>query len=152
MERLLREVVKEENASVRRILVQLLRQQRSALDFEGLLALQGSAHEDVRQAVFSLDSALPKEQREELTVNALLDDSEAVRLEAIRRLGTLRPPDWKQMLCDSLEDPSAAIAAAAARGLLAFARRDPVVTEALVNFLPRCEDVNLRRQLQERLQ
>lgn len=152
VDRLVREVVEEGNESVRRIQVQLLRQQRGALDFEALEALQGSIHEDVRLAVFSLDAALPKEQRDELTVNGLLDDSESVRLEAIRRLGTLHPPQWKQLLCDSLEDPSAVIAAAAARGLLAWAKRDSVVTEALVNYLPHCEDLDLRRRLQERLQ
>ncbi|MBR6471527.1 MAG: hypothetical protein IKS83_07000 [Victivallales bacterium] len=147
MDRLAHEVIVEPDAVVRRIQLSLLRRHWGTVKLEALTALQTSSYEDVRRAVFSLDAALPNEQRGELTLNGLLDESEAVRLEAIRRLCTLRPADWKQLLCDSLEDPSNVIAAAAAQGLLPFAKSDSVIAAALHDYLPRCADAGLRQQL-----
>ena len=80
-----------------------------------------------------------------------MDEAADVRVVAIRQLSTLRPPDWRQLLCDSLEDSNPTIAAAAARVLLPFARGDADVAVALRGYLPRCADVDLRQQLLERL-
>lgn len=151
MERLLRDVVCESNLVVRRLQLSLLRRRRSAMSLDALKALQDSTFSDVRKAVFTLDAELPKEQRVELAVNGLMDEAADVRVVAIRQLSTLRPPDWRQLLCDSLEDSNPTIAAAAARVLLPFARGDADVAVALRGYLPRCADVDLRQQLLERL-
>ena len=145
------DVICESNLVVRRLQLSLLRRRRSAMNFDALKALQDSTFSDVRKAVFTLDTVLPKEQRVELAVNGLMDESADVRVEAIRQLSSLRPPDWKQLLCDSLEDPDPTIAVAAARGLLPFARSDADVAIVLRDYLPRCADVGLRKQLLERL-
>ncbi len=86
-----------------------------------------------------------------LLFNALLDEDDSVRVEAVRLVASLRPPEWKQILCDSLDDHSAAIATAAARGLLPVVGNDGAVADALKKYLPHCQDAALRRQLVERL-
>ena len=118
---------------------------------DDLAKLQSGGFADVRRAALSLSAGFSLEQRKELLFNALLDEDDSVRVEALRLVASLRPPEWKQILCDSLDDHSAPIAVAAARGLLPVVGNDDAVADALKKYLPRCQDAALRRQLVERL-
>ena len=149
--RLAREFAAEPSAAVRRIQLSVLRRRQDGLAAADLSGLLSSSFAEVRRAALSLSAKLPSEQRIELVFNALLDEDETVRVDAVRLIASLRPPEWKQLLCDSLEESSPVISAAAARGLLPVAQNDAAVSAALRNYLPRCTDAALRRQLMERL-
>ena len=151
LERLVDEFLAEPSSDVRRLQLSMLRRKQDELTADDLEKLQSSTLGDVRKAVLSLSAKLPTEQRIEVVFNALLDEDETVRTEAVRLIASLRPPEWKQLLCDSLEESSPVISAAAARGLLPVARTDEKVAKALLEFLPRCQDASLRRQITERL-
>lgn len=148
--RLLGDFAGESSAALRRIQLSVLRRRQDALSSDDLARLQESAFADVRRSALSLSGKLSEDERIELIFSALLDEDESVRLEAVRLVASLRPPEWKQLLCDSLEE-SGEVASAAARGLLPVAKSDAQVAAALRRYLPRCRDASLRRQLQERV-
>ena len=148
---LIREFLAEPAPTIRRIQLSILRRRQAELTADDLAKLQSGGFADVRRAALSLSAGFSLEQRMEFLFNALLDEDDSVRGEAVRLVASLRPPEWKQILCDSLDDHSASIAVAAARGLLPVVGNDNAVADALKKYLPRCQDAALRRQLVERL-
>ena len=150
-DRLIREFLAEPTPTIRRIQLSILRRRQDVLTLDDLAKLQSGGFADVRRSALSLSAGFSLEQRMELLFNALLDEDDSVRVEAVRLVASLRPPEWKQILCDSLDDHSAAIATAAARGLLPVVGNDGTVADALKKYLPHCQDAALRRQLVERL-
>ncbi|GEM_PF-4602343 len=140
-----------DNSRIRMMLLSLLRKRAKELTAGELSRLQSSPLVSCRKVVFDLLRNLPSELQSEALTEALLDEDNSLRLQAVNQFSSLRPQGWEEILIATLEDPDAALQHAAAKGLMRDAKHNPEIKAALSAWLPKCADESLRTQIQNRL-
>lgn len=130
---------------VRQLARLLIQRHRAGLQQADFLKLLASPRQDVREMSLAL---LPRGNHPlcHTVINeALLDESAAVRRQALALAAALRSPGWIELMLLSLEDENNEINELAARALLT--QRTPEVQTALKKFQASCTNPKLRQLL-----
>lgn len=140
-----------DQSRIRITLTTLLRKHAAELTPEQLRQLQESPLAACRKAVLDLCRSLPKNRQGDILMEALMDDDDAIRLQAVTMFSSVRPENWTAILLATLEDPNPVLQKAAAQGLSRVATSQEPVRIALIAWLPQCQDTELKARLERQL-
>ncbi|NMA42523.1 MAG: hypothetical protein GX946_03985 [Oligosphaeraceae bacterium] len=137
--------LQDENLAIRRQAMSVLRRNKYRLSQNQALSLLKSEFADIRSFCFQLveDEALLLE----MAPLAILDDVASVRRAALQVYARQKPENYQDMLIAALQDEDNAIQEMAASHLTPLCRQ-PEVKDALLEFLPRCQNQRLKSRLQ----
>jgi len=147
--RLFVEELKSSSTEVRKAAAMAILRRAGELKEADLAAMTRSRFVDVRLLAVQTIGRVPADVAREVLSDLILDDDMGVRCRAVREMALRRVGDWQFVLAESLRDPEAAVQKAAADALLA--RRDPMSTKLLSDYLQKSPDSALAEYIRARL-